>query len=97
MAIGNIFIILNEVIFICRYGNKGAPLGGGDKSQNSITNFFRKSTRNLANSNKNSGPLNSKPEHVVLKSSTAKRIAYTVDDLQPITISELVRKGQYYK
>ena len=97
MALGNIFIILNELMFICRYGKNGGLLGDGVKSQKSITNLFGKSTTNLANSNKKSGPVNSKPEHVVLKSSTAKRIAYTVDDLQPITISELVRKGQYYK
>ena len=90
MTLGNIFIILNELIFICRYGKNGAPLGGGDKSQKSITNFFRKSTTNLANSNRKSAPLNSEPENVVLKSSTPKRNAYTVDDLQPITISESV-------
>ena len=53
-------------------------------------NFFRKSTTNLANSNKKSDPLNSKPENVVLKSSTPKRNACTVDDLQLITISESV-------
>ena len=41
-------------------------------------------------SNKKSDPLISKPEDVVLKSSTPKRNAYTVDDLQPITLSESV-------
>ena len=55
-----------------------------------VVNFFRKSTTNLANSNKKSDPLNSKPENVVLKSSTPKRNACTVDDLQLITISESV-------
>ena len=41
-------------------------------------------------SNKKSDPLISKPEDVVLKSSTPKGNAYTVDDLQPITLSESV-------
>ena len=77
-------------MFICRYGKNGGLLGGGVKSQKPITNLFGKSTTNLANSNKKSGPLNSKLEDVALKSSTLKRNAYTVDDLQPITISESV-------